>query len=77
MTAMLYSCALCFGELHLNGRRLDNTERDPTSMSGCYVTHDVTTLIRDGDNAVGAILGTGWYDTHDVATWHMNTAPWR
>jgi alpha-L-rhamnosidase len=34
-------------------------------------------LLQPGENAVGAILGTGWYDVHDVATWHMNTAPWR
>ena len=26
---------------------------------------------------MGAILGTGWYDVHDIATWHFNTAPWR
>ena len=80
-SAMLYACALGFGEIFVNGQRLGDTERDPGftnfEHSLLYVTHDVTTLIRKGDNTVGAILGTGWYDTHDVATWHMNTAPWR
>ena len=25
-----------------------------------YVTHDVTSLLKQGDNAVAAVLGNGW-----------------
>jgi hypothetical protein len=26
-----------------------------------YVTHDVTSLIQSGDNAIGVMLGGGWF----------------
>jgi len=81
ISALLYACAPGFAELYVNGQRLGNTERDPgfTNFDQrlLYVTHDVTRIIKRGNNVVGAILGTGWYDVHDVATWHINTAPWR
>src|ERR1019366_6166138 len=71
-----------YAEIYLNGQKLGNdTERDPgfTNFTErvLYVTYDVTSHIRTGRNAIGAILGTGWYDVHNVATWHFNTAPWR
>ena len=30
-----------------------------------YLTYDVTALLRPGANAVGAMLGNGWYNRHD------------
>jgi alpha-L-rhamnosidase len=41
------------------------------------VAHDVTSHLSSGANAIGAILGTGWYDVHDEATWYFHKAPWR
>jgi alpha-L-rhamnosidase len=80
-SALLYVCGLGYAELHLNGRKIGDTERDPgfTNFDDrvLYVTHDVTTMLCPEANALGTILGTGWYDVHDVATWHFNTAPWR
>lgn len=80
-SALLYASGLAYAELHLNGDKIGNTERDPgfTNFSDrvLYVTHDATLMLRTGVNVLGAILGTGWYDVHDVATWHLNTAPWR
>ena len=32
-----------------------------------YQTYDVTSLIREGDNALGAILGDGWVESHIIA----------
>ena len=81
-SAMLYASGLGYAELYMNGQKLgDRTERDPgfTNFDKrvLYVTHDVTKQIVQGQNVIGAILGTGWFDVHDVATWHFNTAPWR
>lgn len=80
-SAMLYACGLGYADLYLNGSRLGDTERDPGftnfNVRALYVTHDVSRLLHPGRNALGAILGTGWYDVHDVATWHFNTASWR
>ena len=41
------------------------------------MTHDVTAGIRQGRNAIGVILGTGWYNVHTRAVWYFDKAPWR
>ncbi len=80
-SAMLYVCGLAYADLYLNGARLGHSERDPgfTNFNHrvLFVAHDVSANLQPGQNVLGAILGTGWYDVHDVATWHFNTAPWR
>ena len=52
-------------ELYLNGQRVGDQLFTPgwTSYNKRlqYQTYDVTTLLQHGDNAVGAILGNGWY----------------
>ena len=63
--ATLYATALGEYEVHINGARVgqdyftpgwtDYHHRVP------YETYDVTGLVHQGDNAVGAILGDGWY----------------
>lgn len=82
LRARLYASGLGYAELHLNGRKVgEATERDPgyTNFDKrvLYVAHDVTASIRKGANSLGAILGTGWYDVHDLATWRFEKAPWR
>ncbi len=52
-------------EMHLNGQRVGDQVFTPgwTSYNKRlqYQTYDVTNLLRRGDNAVGVILGNGWY----------------
>jgi len=52
-------------ELHLNGQRVGDQVFTPgwTSYNKRlqYQTYDVTSLLKRGDNAAGAILGDGWY----------------
>lgn len=52
-------------ELYLNGRRVGDELFTPgwTSYNKRlqYQTYDVTHLLKSGDNAVGALLGNGWY----------------
>jgi alpha-L-rhamnosidase len=80
--ARVYACGLAYAQLHLNGQKVGgNRERDPAftdfSKRQLYVVHDITNLIKPGKNAVGAILGTGFYDMHDITSWEYQRAPWR
>jgi alpha-L-rhamnosidase len=52
-------------EMHLNGRRVGEDLFTPGWTSYHkrlqYQTYDVTSLLKTGDNAVGIVLGDGWY----------------
>lgn len=41
------------------------------------MTHDVTQLLKQGNNAIGVLLGNGWYNHQSTAVWNFNQAPWR
>jgi len=64
-TATAYISALGMYEAWLNGKRIGDACLTPgwtayrTRVQ--YQTYDVTGLLAPGDNAVGAILGNGWY----------------
>jgi alpha-L-rhamnosidase len=38
---------------------------------------DVTSLLRRGENVIGAELGRGWYGLTDPNEWYFHAAPWR
>jgi alpha-L-rhamnosidase len=63
--ATLYATALGVYELHLNGQRVGDHILAPewTDYRQCvqYQTYDVTALLRQGANAIGALLGDGHY----------------
>ncbi len=63
--ARLYAAGVGWSEYHLNGRRIGDCVLDPAATDYdkriLYVTHDVTRLVRRGPNALGAMLGNGWY----------------
>lgn len=71
---------LGFYELFINGRRVGDQVLDPVFTQydrHCpYVCFDVTSLLRPGVNAVGVVLGNGWYNCHTVG-WHFDKAVWR
>lgn len=79
--ARAYVCGLGYHELRLNGAKVGDHVLDPGytryDRRALYVTHDVTDLLRQGRNAVGAMLGTGWTNVHTVAVWYFDKAPWR
>jgi alpha-L-rhamnosidase len=64
-TARIYASALGLYELHLNGRRVGDSYFTPgwTSYQHRlqYQTYDVTEMLNEGENAIGALLGKGWY----------------
>jgi alpha-L-rhamnosidase len=74
--ARLYATALGWYELWLNGERVGTDHFAPGwtdyDKRVQYQAHDVTRLVRTGDNAIGALLGDGWYTGHvGLAGRHM------
>ena len=63
--ARLHISGLGWYELYLNGQRVGDHVLDPATSEYTkrvlYVTHDVTELLQSGANAVGVMLGNGWY----------------
>ncbi len=63
--AVAYVSAMGLYELHLNGQRVGDQILAPEWTDYHkriqYQAYDVTHLLKKGDNAVGAILGDGWY----------------
>jgi alpha-L-rhamnosidase len=63
--ARVYASALGVYELELNGHRVGDSALDPGWTSYhhrlVYRTFDVTSLVRSGENVLGAWLGDGWY----------------
>ena len=64
-SARVYVTSLGLYELELNGARVGDEVLTPgwTAYEDRiqYQVYDVTPLLQDGENAVGAILGDGWY----------------
>lgn len=63
--ATVYATALGSYELHLNGSRVGQDYFNPGWQEfrkrAYYHTYDVTLMVQQGDNAIGAILSDGWY----------------
>ncbi len=66
--ATLYVTSRGFHEMRINGQRVGDQLLAPgfTAFEKriSYQTHDVTSLIHQGPNAIGAMLGYGWYAGH-------------
>ena len=63
--ARLHVASLGYHELRLNGQRVGDRLLDPAyqeyDRQVYYVTHDVTSLLKQGPNAMGVVVGNGWY----------------
>jgi alpha-L-rhamnosidase len=63
--ARLYATALGVYEAFINGRRVSNDQLAPGwtdyNKRVMVQTYNVTKLVRPGENALGAVLGDGWY----------------
>lgn len=76
ISARVYVTSHGFYELHINGKRVGDQVLTPgwTSYGKRlqYQVYDVTNMIVKGNNAVGAILGDGWY--RGTLAWGKNWA---
>ena len=73
-------CGLGYHELFINGRKIGDHRLDPGftdfSKRALYATYDVTGAVRQGENAVGVMLGGGWYDLPAPDLFGNQNAPW-
>lgn len=62
--ARVYVTALGYYELRINGQRIGDNVLDPAFTTYpkrvLYSTYDVTSVLEQGANAIGAMLGGGW-----------------
>lgn len=78
--ARLYHAGAGMPRIVLNGTQVGSplgagfTAYDKRVLS---YTHDVTALLRSGENVLGAELGRGWYALTDPDEWYFHAAPWR
>lgn len=80
-TARVYICGLGYYELYLNGSKVGDRVLDPAftdyTRRTLYAVHDVTDMLTSGGNAIGVMLGNGWFNMHTRAVWDFDKAPWR
>lgn len=79
--ARVYMSGLGYHELRLNGRKigdhvLEGDVNDYSKRVG-YTTYDVTPYLKSSDNAIGVMLGRGFYDVHQGTPLNWHLAPWR
>ncbi|WP_425826632.1 family 78 glycoside hydrolase catalytic domain [Streptomyces fractus] len=79
-TARLYAVGLGYGTFQVNGTDVTESVLDPAptayDRTVLYRTHDVTHLLRRGDNTITAHLGRGFYAARGASTWGWHLAPW-
>jgi alpha-L-rhamnosidase len=79
--ATAYLSGLGYYELSINGEKVGDRLLDPKvtryDRRVLYATYDVTAQVREGENALGVMLGNGWYNYHVKNPWHFDEAPWR
>jgi len=67
--ARAYISGVGWYELYINGEKVSNHVLDPATSDYAkrvlYVTYDVTDMLKEGQNAVGVMLGNGWYSEPD------------
>ena len=80
-SAKAYIAVAGLYEFSLNGEKVGDHILDPVytrfDRRLMYVTHDITHQLKQGNNAIGVILGNGWYNHQSLAVWDFHNAPWR
>lgn len=69
-SAVVYVSGLGYYELYLNGKKVGDHVLDPGQTNyddyALYVSYDISQSLRKGENAVGVMLGDGWYNQDKV-----------
>ncbi|HVW94648.1 MAG TPA: family 78 glycoside hydrolase catalytic domain [Mucilaginibacter sp.] len=80
-SARAYIAVVGLYELYINGKKIGNHRLDPMytrfDRRTLYVTYDVTPELQNGENAMGVLLGNGWYNLQSTAVWYFDKSPWR
>ena len=77
--ARVHISGLGWSELYINGKKVSDDVLSPSltdySQEVLYRTYDVTSFLKSGANAVGVMLGNGWYSASSVLPWQKG-GPW-
>ena len=78
--ARVYVSGLGYYELSLNGCKVGDRVLDPAltdyDKKVFYATYDVTDGLKTGSNAVGVMVGRGWYSLLSNDFWGWHNARW-
>lgn len=78
--ATLYICGLGLYECFINGKSVKDTYLDPHftqyDKAVCYNTYKIENL-KKGMNAIGIVLGDGYYNSNTKDSWSFMHAAWR
>ena len=76
--ATLYSTGLGLYEMHINGKRVGDSQLTPEctryEKTIQYQVTDVTSYLNKGDNVIGAMLSDGWHGNYFSG---LEKVPWR
>ncbi|MBE0655672.1 MAG: family 78 glycoside hydrolase catalytic domain, partial [Bacteroidales bacterium] len=79
-TATAFISGLGYYELNINGKKAGDHLLDPGftdyTKRVLYTSYDVTDYLNSGNNCIGVILGSGWYDQTTTDAWGFQIAPW-
>lgn len=80
--ARVYTSGLAYNDLTINGQQTSASELDPGftdySKTVFYTTHDITESLRQGENIIAAVLGSGQFDSSTQTwDWGWSEAEWR
>lgn len=77
-SARAYIAAAGLYELYINGEKIGDHCLAPLytrfDRRNLYVAYDVTSQLQNGDNAIGVLLGNGWYNHQSKAVWDFDRA---
>lgn len=82
LNARIYVSAAAYYKLYINGKVGNREKLNPGythyDKRNLYTTIDVTNALIKGTNAIGVVLGNGFYNEDaPVATWDFEKAAWR
>jgi alpha-L-rhamnosidase len=81
-SARVYASGLAYDALSVNGRATSDSVLDPGftdyAKTVLYTTHDVTALVKQGENVIASVLGSGHFDDATRTwDWGWEKAQWR
>lgn len=79
--ATLHMAALGYGYFYLNGQAVTSdlflAPVADYTKTVWYTSHDVSALLKEGENILAVECGNGWYNEYVKSAWDHNEAPWR
>ncbi|MDO6433083.1 glycoside hydrolase family 78 protein [Flavitalea sp. BT771] len=80
-SARAYICGPGYYEMSINGKKVGDHVLDPAytryDKKSYYCVYDLAPYLQEGQNALGVLLGNGWFNEQSRAVWFFHKAPWR